>query len=183
MLSEFLRSTMAASTSACTATETRVDYLKEAKLVPPWHSKSKVWCYFGFKEQGGNKEFVYCVLCKTKLKKYNQPFVSLQKSACVGVYSIGAIENQAVTAAIRTVWSHWMNSWGRKTEASLWSQPDYREPCVTQTLYCTHLASLYIFLKWYSLKDLRGCMWALMSRRWDNNRLIVYNWTGMRVIR
>jgi len=60
---------MAASTSACMATETRVDYFKEAKLVPPWHSKSKVWwCYFGFKEQGGNKEFVYCVLCKTKLK-------------------------------------------------------------------------------------------------------------------
>ena len=56
---------MAASTSACTATETRVDYLKKAKLVPPWHSKSKVWGYFGFKEQ---KEFVYCVLCKTKLK-------------------------------------------------------------------------------------------------------------------
>ena len=27
-----------------------------------------MWCYFGFKEQGGDNNFVYCVLCKTKLK-------------------------------------------------------------------------------------------------------------------
>ena len=27
-----------------------------------------MWCYLGFKEQGGDKEFIYCVLCKTKLK-------------------------------------------------------------------------------------------------------------------
>ena len=70
ILSEFLWSTMAASTSVCMATETHVDYLKEAKLVPPRHSKSKVWCYFGFKEQGSNNEFVYCALCTTKLKYY-----------------------------------------------------------------------------------------------------------------
>jgi len=50
------------------ATETRVDYLKGVKLVPPWHSKSKVWCYFGFKEKGGDNEFVYCALCKMRVK-------------------------------------------------------------------------------------------------------------------
>ena len=42
--------------------------LKEAKLVLLRHSKSKLWCYFGFKEQGGDNEFVYCTLCQTKLK-------------------------------------------------------------------------------------------------------------------
>jgi len=36
--------------------------LKEAKLVPLRHSKSKLWCYFGFKEQGGDNKFVYCTL-------------------------------------------------------------------------------------------------------------------------
>ena len=49
---------MAASASVCTAAETRVEYLKGAKLVSLRHSKSKVWCYFGLKEQGGDNEFL-----------------------------------------------------------------------------------------------------------------------------
>ena len=48
--------------------ETLTDCLKRRNLVPPTHYTSKIWKYFGFKVDDKDKKYVFCGLCRAKLK-------------------------------------------------------------------------------------------------------------------
>ena len=126
--------------------------LKEQSLSCCDIRREKCGVTFGFKEQGGDNEFVSTL----RSARWNWIIFETQPTFCLTskVSMHWSILDQSYQAAIRTVWSHWIDSWARKMEASLWSQPDYtkwqsNKHCIVHTwLHCIH------FLKWYSLKDL-----------------------------
>ena len=167
---------MAASASMCTAAETRVDYLKGAKLVSPRHSKSKVWCYFGFKEQGGDNEFVYFALCKMKLKYFwnTTNLLSHFKNQHALEYTrseLSKIKPSPPPSELSGVIGSTLGPgrWKLHCDPSQITLSD------SLTLYCTHLASLYIFFETIFSERLGSCVWDLKSRwtEWvDNIELI-----------
>ena len=145
--------------------------LKEAKLVPLRHLKSKVWWYFSFVWQSAHRQTRYCLPVP-----WTQSIAEIQPTFCLTSevsmhWSIldWSYRNQAITAAIQTVWSHWINSWLGRQKLHCNSSQITLSDSLTNIVRYTLSFTIYIFWNDISLKHLAAAcgLWRVGGRtRW-----------------